>query len=321
MKRLIILLVMMFGAFGVSSAQESEFGVYVTTQDFVSLRRGPGTAFERIDIVPAAETLPAVGRVPDTRWIQVEYEGQRGWVAARLLVWSGNVSALPVSAVDEIPVVRLGIIGRIFDRTRLFDNNFAPVEDVQVEASSVEITGRLGAGRYIWLQVNYRGGLYWVRSWEIDYDADYSRVVDISYLFPYSRIVSGVRDDISTTFSRLNRIETIWNNIAGGGSASCVARDLPELAQRRVPDADVRREPVFAPVVAALDAAVVNINTAVTAFRQACARPADQFFLTEDEVREALIQVEEARRNLVLAQSLIVSLGVRDPLLGNTSGN
>ncbi len=299
----------------------SPYGVYVTTQGNVSLRLGPGTAFERLTVVPAATTLAAVGRTPDTSWIQVEFEDQRGWMASRYLVWSGNVAALPVSAVDELPVVRLGILGRIGSNTRLFDNSFRPVAGVAVEAGTVEITGRLGQGRYIWLQVNYRGALYWVRSWEIDYDADYSRVIDIAYLFPYSRIVGGVRADISETSNRLASIEGIWTNIANGGAASCLARDQPRIALRRVPDADIRREPRFAPVIAALDAAVLDINATVSAFNQACARPSDQFFLTEDEVREALARLQDARRNLLLAQSLIVSLGVRDPLLGNTSGN
>ncbi|MBZ0286772.1 MAG: SH3 domain-containing protein, partial [Anaerolineae bacterium] len=75
-------------------------GIYVTTQDFVSLRTGPGRDFYRITVVAPVVTLQAVGRTADTRWIQVEYEDQLGWIASFLLVWSGNVTTLPVDGIN-----------------------------------------------------------------------------------------------------------------------------------------------------------------------------------------------------------------------------
>src|SRR5258705_13401010 len=67
-------------------AAQTNTGVWVTTQDYSSLRVGPGKNFARIAVIDPAVTLPAIGRSPRTNWVQVEYNGQRGWFAAKLLV-------------------------------------------------------------------------------------------------------------------------------------------------------------------------------------------------------------------------------------------
>src|SRR5262249_54423701 len=81
-------------------------GVYVTTQDYSALREGPGQAFDRLDIVPPATTLPAIGRTTDAGWIQVRYGNKNGWIAAWLLIWSGDMVSLPADGVNPVSFVR-----------------------------------------------------------------------------------------------------------------------------------------------------------------------------------------------------------------------
>jgi uncharacterized protein YraI len=300
-----------------TGVQAQNSGVYVTTQDFSSLRVGPGIAFQRLTVVPPATTLPAVGRAPDTSWVQVDYNGQKGWIVARLLVWSGDLVSLPVKAVNDVPVVRIGTTGTIYADTQLFDRNFQPMRGIPVVPGPVEITGRLGSGSYIWLQVDYQGQLYWVRSWEIDYGNNYRRVLDIAYLFAYTRLTRGIDADISSANTALSQIENIWTQLGQGGSVSCGY--IPAFARRKTADSDVRNQTTFAPLMVALDTAITDINAAISAFADACGRPSDQFFLTQQEVRDALNHVESARRNLILTNSLVESLAVRDPLLGSQS--
>lgn len=316
------LLTMLF-AVGAIFAQEttitaSPFDVYVTTQDFVSFRIGPGTSFNRMAVIPAVTTLPAVGRSPDGRWIQVEYQGERGWVASRLLVWSGNLSALPVSTMEErTRIVRTGAIGFVREGTQLFDRYFQPAI-VAPTSQEVELIARLGSGVYIWLQVDYQGTPYWVRSWEIEYDREYVNTLDIAYLIPYTRLARGLNNDIDRVGSRLFTIEDIWNRLGNGGSVSCGS--LPQPVRRQTSDADLRQEPVFAPVVTALDEAILDVNQAVAALADACARPEDQFFLTQQEVITALTTLADARRSLLLADSLASSLFQRDPIVISSRG-
>ncbi len=315
MRKLLCLLVLI--GLLATGVQAQETTVYVTTQDFSSLREGPGVAFQRLTIVSPAITLPAVGRAPDTSWIQVEYNGQTGWIIARLLVWSGDLVSLPVKAVNDVPVVRIGTPGTIYANTQLFDRDFQSVTGVPVVPGPIEITGRLGAGLYIWMQIDYQGQLYWVRSWEIDYGDNYRRVLDIAYLFAYTRLTRGIEADINSANDSLSQIENIWTQLGQGGSVSCGY--IPAFARRKTADSDVRSQVTFAPLITALDSAITDINAAISAFADACGRPSDQYFLTQPEVRDALNHVENARRNLILTNSLVKSLAVRDPLLGSQS--
>ena len=115
--RNIALLVVLVGLLPFSPAHaqgdgRSDTGVYVTTQDYSSLRLGPGLNFERITVLDPAVTLMAVGRSSNAGWVQVEYEGQYGWVISWLLVWSGDLVQLPVDGVDPAPFVRrTGVAG------------------------------------------------------------------------------------------------------------------------------------------------------------------------------------------------------------------
>lgn len=326
MKRLLILLLIaLFPA--VISAQEdtttldyvpSPFDVYVTTQDFLAFRIGPGTAFTRTAVIPAATTLPAVGRSPNGEWIQVEYDGARGWVVARLLVWSGNVSSLPVSTMEEqTRIVRTGAIGFVPQGTPLYDRFFAYVQDAPV-AAEVEMIGRMGTGVYIWLQVDYQGVPYWVQSWEIDYDREYVNTIDVAYLYPYTRLARGLTSDITRVGNRLFSIEDTWNRLANGGSVSCGINLDP--IRRNTNEVDLRQEPVFAPVIAALDEAILDVNEAIASLAAACARPEDDFYLTQQEVIAALTTLADARRSLLLADSLAASLFRRDPIVINSQG-
>ena len=84
-------------------------GVWVTTQDFSSLRIGPGTAFERITVLDPEVTLPAVGRTSSVSWVQVIYEGEPGWIFSPLLIWSGDVISLPVDGIITTRFIRRAI--------------------------------------------------------------------------------------------------------------------------------------------------------------------------------------------------------------------
>jgi uncharacterized protein YraI len=295
----------------------SPWGVYVTTQDALSLRIGPGTGFDRITVVPAVTTLPAVGRSPRGNWIQVVYAGQRGWLAARYLVWSGNLTLLPVSTMDEqVAIVRTGAIGFVPADTPLFDSTFRLVRRTTA-GQRVELTGRLGSGVYIWIQVDYNGTPYWVRSWEIDYDREYLFTLDAAYLIPYTRLARGLNADIGRVGERLTQIERVWLSLRAGEGVSC--RNI-NPTRRTTQDGGVRQEPIFLPVIAALDAAVLEINRAISAYNDACARPAADAFLTDAEVIAALTGLTDARRSLVLADSLAAALFNRDPIVAASRG-
>jgi uncharacterized protein YgiM (DUF1202 family) len=289
-----------------TAQEETDTGVWATTQDFSSLREGPGLHFARIAVVPPAVTVPVLGRSANGRWVQVEYDGQQGWVAYWLLVWSGDLASAPVDGVDSGPFIRLGVTATILENTILFNRRFLPTDITLPEGTVVEITGRQGSGLYIWMQIRYQGQYYWVRSWEIeDLGGIYTTVFDVSYLNPYFRFRTGLDRDITGAVNTLSRIESIWERLAIGETVSCT---VPAYANRRLSDAEVRRLARFTPLVVALDNAIADINSAVSTFADACGREGERLFLTERDVRAALDVLNRARRNLVLARSLLNSL-------------
>jgi len=296
----------------------SPFGVYVTTQDFLALRMGPGAAFSRIKVVPPAVTAPAVGRSPDGKWMQIVYEGGRGWVSSRYLVWTGNVTSLTVSTMQEqVRVVRTGAIGFVEAGTQFYDSRYLPTTTASV-SSEVELIGRLGSGAYIWLQVDYLGTPHWVRSWEINYDSEYVYTLDAAVQYVYTRLARQMSNDFDAVSGTLSTIEGIWLRLASGGQVSCGV--IPEFARRQARDADIATELVFAPVADSLDEAILDVNAAIVAFEEACNRPEDQFYLLPQEVVAALNDLNSARRNLVLAGAIAVSLERRDPIVINSRG-
>jgi hypothetical protein len=305
------------------AASVRALGIYVTTQDFSSLREGPGLAFDRIKVLDPVTTLPAIGRSPDTRWIQVEYEpGKYGWIAALLLVWNGNIASLPLDGINPAPFARkVGVLAVTTRETAIYVNGVDPANQVGTlpAGTTVEVTGRLGEAAFMQFQINYGGEVYWVGSWDLRIrDPNWRKVFDTSYLYPYGRLVGTIEGEINSGLSVLRQIESTWETLDSGQPVSCNV--IPrQLSLDRVTEGDLRSEPVFVPVADALRTAIDSTNAAILAFEDACGRPPGEFFITQEEVQEAFEDIETAKRNFNLAQSLILSLGKRDPLV-NTDG-
>lgn len=156
--------------------------------------------------------------------------------------------------------------------------------------------------------------MYWVGSWDIWLTGGaYRRLMDGSYRYPYGRLLNQLRGDVNRANDSLGAIESIWARLGSAESVTC--EYIPAYAERVAVDSDIRREPVFAPVTDALDSAVTDINSAISAFADACAFPDDEEMLTEQDVRDSLALLASARRNLILADALLNALRNHDPLL------
>lgn len=294
---------------------------WVTTQDFVALRHGPGRSFGQITTVPAAVTIPAYGRTSDTSWIQVEYNGQRGWIAARYLVWTGDVINLTVDGVSPEPYIRRAATVGILTRDAPAYRNWADPSDQGIiipQDAAVELTGRIGdaGGNYyrnfFRVQVRYQGVLYWVGSYDLRLiDGDYRRLLDLAYLFPYGKLYLALQDNIALAIGSYRQISDVWTRLARGAQVAC--EPIPPTVEQAITGADATREPTFIPAVAALERAVTGINGTITAFRDACTNPA--FTLTPAYISAQSAALDAAYRELVLAASLLEPLRVRNPLL------
>ncbi len=309
--------------------------VYVTTQDNSALRAGPGTIWERLAVLDYGTTYQAIGRTIDADWIQIAYKGNLesgartdftvedttyGWVASRLLIWTGNILELPIDGVVTIPIARAAgptiIIG---PDTYVYEGVIDPSTRVPSPVSSfatVEVTGRLGAQEagYFWLQFKIAGKFYWTGSWEVGVPRGYIQLPDASYLFPYSRLSALLPRNVRQANNTLSDIGGRWRALDAGRPTTC--NDIPDdLVLIGFNTSDLNIEPEFAPSAIGLIEAQTNINAALAQFRSACQDSNRQ--LSADVISTALISVESAQRNLTLLSNLIVPYQRRDPILGN----
>ena len=292
--------------------------VYVTTQDLTSFRLGPGVNWERTRVLDPGVTMPAIGRTANTTWVQVVYNGEVGWVYYALLVWTGDIVSLPVDGVDPLPYVRrTDVVAVTIRETPIYAREVTPSDQVGTlpPGTIVEVVGRLGERGYFQLQILYEGQLYWIGSWNVDvFEGSTYSVLDTRYLYSYGRLISTFNSDIRAGANTLGRIESIWRDLEDGNAVSC-DRVPGLIGTLRTSDTDISSEPEFRPAATAMETAIGSTNTAIAMFDDACNR--DDVFITQRDVRIALDEIDNARRYFNIARSLIVSLGYRDPLVGD----
>lgn len=79
----------------IASAAESA----ITTTD-LNMRLGPSTGYERIDIIPAGDSVVVFGCLSGYGWCDIEWDGLRGWVSGDYLAYLGErYYRRPVSSV------------------------------------------------------------------------------------------------------------------------------------------------------------------------------------------------------------------------------
>ncbi|GAB4508437.1 MAG: hypothetical protein OHK0046_00800 [Anaerolineae bacterium] len=342
---LLLLLVLVMGLPTLAQQEDipdSVDNVYVTVQDFAVLRLGPGLFFERMTVLPPEMMLRATGRTLDGQWIQVAYTGALeegaptdatidgvtyGWVAYWLLVWSGDILELPVDGVETVRYARL--TGPNFEvrspgpLNYVYEEEIDPsrrVDLVVTDPTLIEFTGRIGgptgqSDEYFWLQFRYNGQYYWTASWAFGVPPGYANLPDGSYIFPYGRLLLQLSQEVRRNGVITGIITRRWTDLDGGLQTTC--NNIPEDAAVREDNlraVDVSAEPIFQAAVVAMQDANAATNRALARFREVCGRP--DRFVTPDDVALALIDVEEANRNLTIARTLLTPLQRRNPLLG-----
>lgn len=306
--------------------------VYVTTQDFVNLRNGPGFNWDVLTRLDFGVTMLATGRSFDSQWIQVVYDGDiegesgditYGWIAYWLLTWSGDILELPVDGVATIRSARRsGPLITIHPETRYYVDGIHPstrVTDTVDEPTTVEVTGRIGSARagYFWIQFELNGQYYWTASWEIGVPDGYFAVADGSSVYPYGRLVTQLQQVVTTNSRNWSIVAQRWRDLDAGYQTTC--NNIPALTTIResyFTEADLALEPGFTAAVTALESLIENINAATSLLGEVCNRVGSERYATAQEVRTALDYVEKAEQERNIVNLFLVPLERRNPLLG-----
>ncbi|HJW84604.1 MAG TPA: SH3 domain-containing protein, partial [Anaerolineae bacterium] len=126
---------------------------FVTANNDVYVRSGPGTHFGRIGLITQGSAHPLAGRNEDSSWLQISYPdaSSRGWISAQFVTLAGDIGS--VSIVSAPPPDRLAATTRN-------DLNIRSGAGTQFErigtlaaGTTVEILGRTAGNA--WLQIAY----------------------------------------------------------------------------------------------------------------------------------------------------------------------
>ncbi|MBB3773249.1 uncharacterized protein YraI [Angulomicrobium tetraedrale] len=115
MKRILASVAVLLALGGAALAQERG---YVTTN--VNLRAGPSTAYPAVVILEAGTPLRIYGCLQDYTWCDVNWRGNRGWIAARYLGY--EYRGRQVEFYDYAPTIGVPIIG--FSFGEYWGNNY-----------------------------------------------------------------------------------------------------------------------------------------------------------------------------------------------------
>ncbi|MDX2160565.1 MAG: SH3 domain-containing protein [bacterium] len=74
---------------------------FITAFRRINVRLGPGSEFGRLGFLNPGNIADITGRTEDNEWIQIDFEGQIGWVAFFVVSVSGDFASVPVVFVDR----------------------------------------------------------------------------------------------------------------------------------------------------------------------------------------------------------------------------
>jgi hypothetical protein len=312
--------------------------VYITTQDIMRLRAGPGQNWDTLAIIPHSTTLRAIGRTITGEWIQVMYEGELspnarpeftrdgvtyGWLWYGLLIWSGDMLTLPIDGVASVttareagPVIYLSPDDPIY---RGYINASTQTSSPFPYVVQVEVTGRVGqfSNRGFWIQFKMQGQYYWVSSWTVGIPRGYSSVPDNSTRYAYGRLLRTVRLELDTARATYSTISSRWNALATGQPTTC--NDIPDdVKPERITftESDLQAEPLYRPISQALNEARAGINSALARFRVVCGPLESRTPVSGEDIRLAQTDLADAAEALTLVSVLIMPFQRRDPTFG-----
>jgi uncharacterized protein YraI len=133
----------------------------------VNIRATPGINSGVLAVFPAGTQATAIGRSPGNNWIQVEYQQTTGWVAAWLVVFSGDTSLLPVTTdIQPEPVTTNDpiLLSSPYNlNIRAEPNPSARILGKLPFATPVSALQRTSNSS--WVRIDYNGTQGWVAAW------------------------------------------------------------------------------------------------------------------------------------------------------------
>jgi len=154
------------------SAEDYQGQPYITAYRRVNVRVSPGAEFGRLGFMNPGNVADLIGRTDNSEWLQIDYNGQRGWVAYYVVSVTGDVESLPIVAVDltpETPVptqtptpapLTIIVVTRFNSNLRAMPSFSAEISAVIPFNTEVQAEARTQDNN--WVRVSYNGQTGWL---------------------------------------------------------------------------------------------------------------------------------------------------------------
>jgi uncharacterized protein YgiM (DUF1202 family) len=223
--------------------------VVVVDRDGVNVRLLPAIGAEVIAFVNAGFTANVITRSPDSEWVEVEINGQLGWIGTAVLaIIQGDLASAPVSDPRTIPYcgfenpragttsVTSATTGRLAQSGLRVRGGPSRAYPVLANAPRYTVFSLLGrSSNSLWLQVNFEGTLGWVATQFVELqqgvgsiealpiDGIVADTVPVSdpTLDSFNDVVRLMLARVELAQPSLDAIRGIWTSIALGQSVQC----------------------------------------------------------------------------------------------------
>ena len=141
--------------------------LYVTAFRRVNVRSGPGLVHDQIGELEPGDTADITGHTADNQWLQINFNGQSGWVAYFVVTVTGSLDSvsvidLPVdNQVTPEPTATPQIVTRYNINMRAEPMLDAALVTVVPFGTTLTPEARSDNGD-LWLQVTYEGQTGWL---------------------------------------------------------------------------------------------------------------------------------------------------------------
>ncbi len=155
----------------VAPALTASTELFVTSNYLVNVRSGPGRSFAVLGQVRPGDALDVTGRASDGGWLQVNFNGQTGWVSANLFDATGDLTtASVVEAAADAPsaettaeplVLEPGtLIGNTTVNVNLRSGPSTSTDKIVVIPFSTDlvVSGRTSTNNWYWVTYNDQSG-------------------------------------------------------------------------------------------------------------------------------------------------------------------
>ncbi len=135
--------------------------VYISTFRRVNVRSGPGMEYQRIGTLDPGNSADITGRTDDNEWLQIDFDGQQGWIAYFVVTVTGSlgdvaVAGVPTSAMTRVPP-EVQVVTRYNVNLRAEPVIGSPIIDV-IPFDTTLTTDARANNDGTWLRVSYNGG-------------------------------------------------------------------------------------------------------------------------------------------------------------------